>query len=288
MGYGGGDEFEGGVDFGCGGVAAEAEADAGAGFGGGETDGGEDVGGFDGAGGAGGACGARESFEIESDDQGFALEAWKKNVGGVWGARGVGGIDAGVGNTGEDALFERVAQARDARGIFFAREAGEFGGFAEADDAGDIFRARAEAALVMSAIEKLAETRTALDEERANAFGGVELVAGDGEKIELQGFDVDGNFSGGLHGVGVEVDVGFGGDAADIGERLDGAEFVVGVHHGDENGFGAEGAAEFVEVDEAFVIDRKVGDGHAFFFEGLAGIEDSFVFDGGGDDVRGS
>ncbi len=56
------------------------------------------------------------------------------------------------------------------------------------------------------------------------------------------------NFSGGLDGVGVEVDVGLGGDAADFGERLDDAEFVVGVHDGDQDGFGAEGAAEVVEI----------------------------------------
>ena len=68
MGYGGGNDFEGGTDFGFGGVAAEAKADAGAGFGGGEANRGEDMGGFDCAGRAGGSCGAGEAFEIESDD----------------------------------------------------------------------------------------------------------------------------------------------------------------------------------------------------------------------------
>ena len=146
-------------------------------------------------------------------------------------------------------MFQRVAEAGDARGVLFEREPGEFGGFAEADDAGDIFGAGAEAALVMAAVEKLAEASAALDEERADAFGGVELVAGDREKIELKGFHVDRNFSGRLHGVAVEVDVGFGGDAADFRERLDGAEFVVGVHDCDEDGFGAEGVAKVVDVD---------------------------------------
>ena len=40
---GGGNDFKGGIDFGLGCVAAEAEADAGAGFRGRETDGGEHV-----------------------------------------------------------------------------------------------------------------------------------------------------------------------------------------------------------------------------------------------------
>ncbi len=42
----------------------------------------------------------------------------------------------------------------------------------------------------------------------------------------------------------MEINFVFVGDAADFFERLDGAEFVVGVHHGDENGFGADGVAD--------------------------------------------
>ena len=249
LGYCGRDQFERSMDFGFGGVASEAEADAGARIGGREPDGGEDVRGFDSAGGASGPGGAGETFEIESDDEGFAFEAGKKDVGGVWCARSVGRVCAGIRDAGEDALLERISEVRDTHSVFLEREAGEFGGFAQADDAGDIFGARTEAALVMAAVEKLAEARAALDEERANAFGGIELVAGDGKKIELERFDVDRNFPGGLHGVGMEVDVGFGGDSADIGERLDGGKFVVGVHHADENCFGANGTAEFVEIN---------------------------------------
>ena len=54
-GYGGGDNFESFIDLVCGGEAREGEADAGAGSGRGEAHGGEDVGGFGGAGLAGGA-----------------------------------------------------------------------------------------------------------------------------------------------------------------------------------------------------------------------------------------
>ena len=46
-------------------------------------------------------------------------------------------------------------------------------------------------------------------------------------------FYVEWNFSGGLHGVGVEIDVALQGEFSDLRERLNGAEFVVGVHDGD-------------------------------------------------------
>ena len=44
------------------------------------------------------------------------------------------------------------------------------------------------------------------------------------------------------------------------------------MHHGDENGFGAKGAAEFVEIDQALAIDGEIGDGDALFFERLEGV----------------
>ncbi len=70
----------------------------------------------------------------------------------------------------------------------------------------------------------------------------------------------------------MKVDVSCFGDAADFFERLDGAEFVVGVHDGDQNGFRPDGAAQFLEVNLAFEIGRQIGDAHAFFFERLASV----------------
>ena len=136
---------------------------------------------------------------------------------------------------------------------------------------------------MMSAVEKLAKSRTVLDKERADSFGGVELVAGYGQQIELQALEVDGNFSGGLDGIGVEVDVGFGGNVADFGEGLNHAELIVGLHHGDENGLGAKSMAKIAEIDETITIDGKIRDGDTLCFECLASIEDGFMLDGGGD-----
>ena len=82
-GYGGGDDFEGFVDFFLGGEAGEGEADAGAGAGGGEAHGGEDVGGFGGAGLTGGASADGEALEVEGDDEGFGFEVVEVEVAGV-------------------------------------------------------------------------------------------------------------------------------------------------------------------------------------------------------------
>ena len=72
-------------------------------------------------------------------------------------------------------------------------------------------------------------------------------------------------------------------------DGLDDADFVVGVHDGDEDGlvgaFGDDGALEVVEVDEAVGLDGQVGDDVAHLLELLAGVEDGLVLGDLGDDV---
>ena len=168
--------MERGVDFGFGGVAAEAEADAAAGFRGGKADGGQDVRGLDGARGACCACGAGQALQIERDDQRFPFETGKSDVAGVWGARGIGGVCVRIRHAREQTLFESVAKRGNAGAILLSAMSRKFGGFAQPDNAGHIFCAGAESALVMSTIKQLFQARAALDVDCADSFGGVNLV----------------------------------------------------------------------------------------------------------------
>jgi len=70
-----------------------------------------------------------------------------------------------------------------------------------------------------------------------------------GEQIHLERVDVDGDFSSGLHGVGVGNRHGLFGDAANFFEWLNGAELVVACHDGDKNGFGGGWRAAILEVN---------------------------------------
>ncbi len=108
----------------------------------------------------------------------------------------------------------------------------------------------------MSAVEKLAQTGSATNVQRANALGRIQFMSGEREQVHLERLDVDGNFTCGLHSVGVKVDVGFFGEAADFFERLDRAELIVGVHDGDENGFRADGATQLLHIYLSVAICR--------------------------------
>ena len=73
--------------------------------------------------------------------------------------------------------------------------------------------------------------------------------------------------------------------ARGFGDRLDGADLVVGVHDADERGVVGDGVLEVLEVDEALAVDGEVGDAEAFLLEALGLVEDGVVLDGGRDDV---
>src|SRR5229473_8061401 len=163
LGDGGRDHVQGEINF-CGsGVAAEAEAKAGAGFFGRQTDRSENVRRLDGAGRAGGPGGTGETFQVEGDEEGFAFDAGEDKICGVRSAGCSGGVDARLGNALEEALLQSVAKSGDAQSVFYQRLARDFCGFAKSNDAGDVFRAGTETTLVMSAIKKLAQTSASAD-----------------------------------------------------------------------------------------------------------------------------
>lgn len=149
----GGDNLQRKCDVLLGCVAAKAEAEAGAGFFGRQADGRENVGRFDGSGGTGRAGGAGKPLEIESNEKSFAFNSGENKIRRVRSARGCGAVNTRLRDALEETLLQFVAQKRYALGVVCEGVARDFGRFAEADDASDVFGAGAEAALVMAAVE---------------------------------------------------------------------------------------------------------------------------------------
>src|SRR5660397_284565 len=76
--------------------------------------------------------------------------------------------------------------------------------------------------------------------ERSDAFGTVELMTTERQEIYAQFSDVQRELPHCLHSVGVEKDFCFLGYAPYFSNRLDGAHFVVCVHHGKQDGVRAD------------------------------------------------
>ena len=108
-----------------------------------------------------------------------------------------------MGDLPEDPLLETVSQALKIFMPFGKIPPGDFTGLSQADDVGNVFRPRPAVALLGSPVNKGRKLRPFADELGPDSFGGVQLVAGEGEDVHGQFLQVDGDLSHGLHGVGM-------------------------------------------------------------------------------------
>src|SRR6266851_4779956 len=180
-----------------------------------------------------------------------------------------------------------VAQGADALALGRHLELRDSERLAHADDLVRRERPRAQAALVAAAVDLRldAHARLPAHVQRADALRAVDLVRGHGQEIHLQLLQVDGNLAGGLHRVAVKDDAFGPADLADLGDRLDHADLVVHHHHRHEDGIGAEGRLEFVQIEQAVLLRIEVGRHEALALELAHRVEHRLVLGLHRDDV---
>ena len=120
--------------------------------------------------------------------------------------------------------------------------------------------------------------------ECTDALGAVELVPGERECIDLPVLDRDGDVADGLHSVRVEEDTALAAERTDGGNRLDGADLVVGRHDGDEEGVRPQGLLDLLGPDAALCVDIEVRHLDTLR-QCLAGMQHGMVLDLRRDDV---
>ena len=110
-------------------------------------------------------------------------------------------------------------------------------------------------------------------------------MRGQAQQIDPQVVDIERQESASLDGIGVEDDPASTTDGADLGDRLDGADLVVGVHDRDQGGVLVNGRLDVGRVDAAISVDRQVGHPEAGALHDCAGVEDRLVLHAAGDDM---
>src|SRR5215469_14048065 len=124
---------------------------------------------------AGCARGTGEALQVESDQEGFAFDAGKKEIRGVGCARSAPSVDARVRHAVQKAVLELIAERAEAPCVILKRFLRDFRSLPKTDDASYVLGARAEAALMVAAIKKLAHARAAADIERSDALRRVQF-----------------------------------------------------------------------------------------------------------------
>src|SRR5262249_10312434 len=121
---------------------------------------------------------------------------------------------------------------------------------------GDVERAGTHAAFVAAAIDnggKLDAGIATPNVEGANTLGAVDLVGGNGEKVDIVLLHVHRDLAHGLNAIDGKNNAVFFGDLADFRDRIDRANFVVGVHDGDQNRLRRNRFTHFLGIDPAIL-----------------------------------
>src|SRR5581483_129073 len=99
--------------------------------------------------------------------------------------------------------------------------------------------------------------------ERADPLGRVELVPDDREQVHAQVIHVHWYFADRLRRVGVQGDPVAARDVANLGEWLERANLIVGVHDGDERRLRCDGRLHRRWIHHPPLVDRQIGHAEA-------------------------
>ncbi len=119
----------------------------------------------------------------------------------------------------------------------------------------------------------------------AHAFRPVHFVRAERHQIDVVVEHVHRNLARRLCAVGMQQHAALSRDPADLANRLQHPDFVVGVHDADQHCLVGDGGAQLIQIHQAVLLHRQIRHARAMFFQTLAGIENRLVFGRGGDDV---
>ena len=136
-----------------------------------------------------------------------------------------------------------------------------------------------------AAMEHRLKPSSLADVERTHPLRPVKLVARDGQQVASDFVDIDRDFPRRLHGIGVEVNVGFGSNLSNLCDRLHDAGLIVGEHDGNQLRIRPDRALHIRRIQPTAAIHRNVGNFASLRCQTLAGVEHGVMFDGRGDDM---
>ena len=208
-----------------------------------------------------------KALQVQTNHQRLALNSLKQNVRRIRHARRTGTIHAGPRNALQDHALQLIAQSGRLRRQVDARRT-------EGGDACHVFGAGTAIALVMTAEGDLADRHAG--DQGPHALPAINLVGAEGHQVRHRHRDL----TQGLHRVGMQKHIVLARHSEDLGQRLNGAQFVVHRHHRDESRIRADRPPNLIGVYEPLAIDWHDGG-----IELLGRREHRGMLDGGGDDV---
>ena len=144
---------------------------------------------------------------------------------------------------------------------------GLFQGGGHAHNAGHVFRPRPLPALLGAPFNEGGEGNALADIEGAHPFGAVEFMAGEGEHVDVLFLDIDVYMTDRLNRVGMENNAFLPAHRAYLGDGLNAAYLIVGVHDGHEASVLADSIGDLPSRNHAVFMYVQECDLEALFFE---------------------
>ena len=185
----------------------------------------------------------------------------------------------------EDRRLEPLALLAEPRHGGRPLRAGQVVGRRERHGPGDVLRAGPAVALLLAPVLLGEDVRPVAHVQHADALRAFELVRGDRDEVRPERTNVDLDVGRGLDRVDVEQDAAMAAHLlGDLGDRLDGADLVVGEHDRDEDRAVVDRRVELVGIDPRVPVDGQLDDLEPELLEVAQGVADRVVLDGRGDD----
>src|SRR5256884_1561982 len=109
--------------------------------------------------------------------------------------------------------------------------------------------------------------------QSADSLRPINLVRADGQQVDVVPLDVDRNLAHCLHAVHRKENPAFLGNLADFRDGVDHANFVIGVHDGDQNRRRLDGRFQILQADPSVALYREISHLKTVLFQILAGVE---------------
>ncbi len=171
------------------------------------------------------------------------------------------------------SVLQAVPQRGKVLNRAFAVRHGELARLAQSYDPCHVLRSCAEAAFLVSSRYEGRQFNTLPYVDGTDPFGSIYLVRRQRQEVHLQLLEVYPRLADALNGVRVEHDSVLLRYKADLRDGLDGADFVVPMHHCDEDGVLTYSGPHVLYVHQPAVVHWEVRHLVALLFQELAGLE---------------
>ena len=234
---------------------------------------------------AGRTGGCRDPVGVQQKQQAFSFDPFKAQAYIAGQPPGSVSVEGAVGNPGE-GVDQGLPQTEQVCGFGFSVPDSFFQGSRHGQYGRQIFRAGPFSPFLCAAADQGVGHDPPLHQQCADPFWTVEFVGGQGQHVDLVPGEIDVQNPGSLYRVRVEQDFLFGTDLSDFPDGLDGADFVIGVHDGDQRRFRGDGFPQLFRPDKTvFVYIQQRYPDVLLFFQQLQGVQYGVMLKFGGDHV---